>query len=420
MDAKERQYFKTAYDALTALLGYIDAKDAQSEINRSKLRIIKTESFKANQKGGINYSPSAREDEMKYAGKTIKKRKDGRWECRYYQGNKQKSVYGKTQIDCLNALKDALNHLNKTPATDNTYTMDGKTPYGTYLKEWHSLFRVGKLSIDTLKNEEAFMQIITKHIGTLALKSLTPIVLQGFLNKATQKIRQREHLYNVLSLSLKKAFELKLIKSNPIIGVEKPKHHAEERTSMTRQQEQILIDCIKHSFLSYFCLLILYEGMRPSETLALTASDIDLQGLGIKITKSIAGDGSVKKPKTAASVRTIPIFKKSISILETLTMNKDPGERLFNFNLRTAQREFAKICQNAKLNDFSLYSLRHTFITRCAERGVHVKIAQKWAGHSNVSITMQYYTHINREWELENVEKNNDMNEKDDIDRVDF
>ena len=44
-------------------------------------------------------------DNMKYKGKTISKRPDGRWWARYTKNGKQVSVYGKTQQQVLEKLK---------------------------------------------------------------------------------------------------------------------------------------------------------------------------------------------------------------------------------------------------------------------------------------------------------------------------
>lgn len=41
------------------------------------------------------------DDIVKYNGKTIKKRTDGRYWTRYYVNGIQKSVYGRTQKECL-------------------------------------------------------------------------------------------------------------------------------------------------------------------------------------------------------------------------------------------------------------------------------------------------------------------------------
>ena len=38
--------------------------------------------------------------------------------------------------------------------------------------------------------------------------------------------------------------------------------------------------------------------------------------------------------------------------------------------------------------------LRHTFYTRCAEAGLDIKVLQMIMGHSDISITMNIYNHV--------------------------
>ncbi|NSK33618.1 tyrosine-type recombinase/integrase, partial [Blautia schinkii] len=52
-----------------------------------------------------------------------------------------------------------------------------------------------------------------------------------------------------------------------------------------------------------------------------------------------------------------------------------------------------------KINFFVLYlthphMLRHTFCTRCAEAGLDIKVLQMIMGHSDISITMNIYNHV--------------------------
>ena len=44
--------------------------------------------------------------DMKYKGHKIEKRKDGRWQARIRQDGKQHFIYAKSQIECLNKLKE--------------------------------------------------------------------------------------------------------------------------------------------------------------------------------------------------------------------------------------------------------------------------------------------------------------------------
>ena len=59
------------------------------------------------------------------------------------------------------------------------------------------------------------------------------------------------------------------------------------------------------------------------------------------------------------------------------------------------RREFQPLLKRAGLADegFTIHSLRHTFATTLAEKGVHPSTAQKMLGHSDIRMTLAIYTH---------------------------
>ncbi len=61
------------------------------------------------------------------------------------------------------------------------------------------------------------------------------------------------------------------------------------------------------------------------------------------------------------------------------------------------------IDEAGRYGDF--HALRHTFITNLARAGVHPKVAQELARHSDVNLTMAHYTHVLVETRLEALSK---------------
>ena len=98
--------------------------------------------------------------------------------------------------------------------------------------------------------------------------------------------------------------------------------------------------------------------------------------------------------------------------MKELLSNIQCEDRLFPYQLRHLEDAFADIvntrdflCDFVPRGRLTLYSLRHTCITRWAENGVHPRVAMKWAGHNNITTTLHYYTHISSDWEQLEVEK---------------
>lgn len=55
----------------------------------------------------------------------------------------------------------------------------------------------------------------------------------------------------------------------------------------------------------------------------------------------------------------------------------------------------------------TVHSLRHTFATRCIEKGVQPKTLQKMLGHSTIQVTMDLYVHVTDEYLENEVKKMN-------------
>jgi integrase len=57
--------------------------------------------------------------------------------------------------------------------------------------------------------------------------------------------------------------------------------------------------------------------------------------------------------------------------------------------------EFQPLLERASLahQGFTFHSLRHTFATTLAAKGIHPSTAQKMLGHSGIRMTLAIYTH---------------------------
>jgi len=157
-------------------------------------------------------------------------------------------------------------------------------------------------------------------------------------------------------------------------------------------------------------------GMRRGEALALRWSDIDLASKRISIRRAAdhTRPGIVKGTKTGAS-RAVDIddalrdtLKRYKSARGSLSLDlarqdsyafADSAGRIYNpknitarwdVRLKAAQRTDAL----ANLPRVTIKGLRHTHATLLLELGIHPKVVQERLGHSNISTTMNIYSHV--------------------------
>jgi integrase len=83
-------------------------------------------------------------------------------------------------------------------------------------------------------------------------------------------------------------------------------------------------------------------------------------------------------------------LQREVRMKDLIFVNFRTGEPTKN---STYDTNLYKICDKAGIRPFCMHALRHTFATRCIERGVNPKSLQKILGHAHLSTTMDTYVH---------------------------
>src|SRR5208282_1124987 len=134
--------------------------------------------------------------------------------------------------------------------------------------------------------------------------------------------------------------------------------------------------------------LMLNQGMRPEEVVALARTDIDLA----------AGQLHVGKGKTKAARRTLDLTSESRNILARRLQRdskwvfpspKKPGRHISRMN-SAHDRLCEKSEEGGTIIPFVIYDLRHTFATRMAQAGVDLATLAAILGHNSLRIVQKY------------------------------
>ena len=168
--------------------------------------------------------------------------------------------------------------------------------------------------------------------------------------------------------------------------------------------------CLKQNNLkSIGVIMALNTGLRIGEVCGLKWKRIDLDKKEIyikRVLERVYVDKNLSKtklimeePKTKSSVRKIPISNKLYEILKPLK-NKYENEDFFltgkNKGIEPNSYEdvFKDYLKEIKLKQtYTFHILRHTFATKCLEKGMDIKSLSEILGHSNVEMTLNRYVH---------------------------
>ena len=158
-----------------------------------------------------------------------------------------------------------------------------------------------------------------------------------------------------------------------------------------------------HGVLPMF-YLELTTGIRRGELVALLWDDLDPENQTLSISKSagrINGEVKVTQPKTTNSVQMIYLPQKTIALL--IQEHAKHLSKPIMFPSLVTGRLYGPDCigllhksllKKAGITEnFPFHGLRHTFCTNLANAGMNPKALQYIMGHSNITMTLNYYAH---------------------------
>lgn len=154
---------------------------------------------------------------------------------------------------------------------------------------------------------------------------------------------------------------------------------------------------------------MVYGGTRPGEALGLPWSEVDFEKGGIRIVQDIEEDGTIGRPKSAASYRFIAMpdcYIRQLRHWRKLCPESDldlvfpnwsgKAEFLSNLNRRGWRPVLleAGIVTDDGAPKYPPKSLRHARASLEIESGANPKEIQKLMGHSSIKVTYDVYGHL--------------------------
>ncbi|MEV0781877.1 tyrosine-type recombinase/integrase [Streptomyces sp. NPDC050423] len=364
-------------------------------------------------------------------GGTITKRKDGRYQGAAYVTNTdghrvRKFVYGSSYDDAaekLGKLQDQ--ERNGVPVPSRTWTL------GEWLAYWlEHIVKPNREHNTYVKYESKVRLYLVPHLGKKPLIRLTPAQLRAFmaeLNRTEVPPAARFEVLRVLRNALNRAVREELLTRNVAELVDMPKVTKREAKPWNAREAISFLRSARAHRLYAACVLVLVLGLRRSEVLGLRWQDVDFdqrQFTPLKQVQRVKGVGLVLKDlKTESSHAVLPLPEFCARALEERRTLQDlerrivgdqwdqkPGEELIFSSERGGlidpvgfSRSFNALVKRASVRRITVRLARHTCGTLLAFLKVHPKVAQAILRHSQISMTMDVYTHVVGDGEREAV-----------------
>jgi integrase len=308
----------------------------------------------------------------------VKSRKSGLIEYRFMHEGKPESVYGHSYQECWSGRAEFIANGGKRknkPKTSRTIKS-----FAEWLNHWYAVYKEPRNGKASLKAIRSYLdKDIIPAIGTTPLSALTHDALQEFLNKFASADKQKR-IYDILRGALARAVVARKIPYNPAEGLERTPHKRTPHAALQVNQQRELYAAIAVPKYRSLFMFACCTGIRIGRILELDQSNIDRRANEITVL--------MKQKRGLTETYSVPF-------LDELLAGLPAGGKLFpDITLSGAEKYFKKLFKKLGFEGITIHSFRHTFISTLYHIGVRDKQIQAWAGHKNLSMTMDVYTHI--------------------------
>ena len=204
------------------------------------------------------------------------------------------------------------------------------------------------------------------------------------------------------------------------------------REAITRKQQRAFLEFIKADkhFNRYYegIYILFHTGLRISEFVGLTISDIDLENGKINIDHQLQRKRNmeyiIEATKTDSGTRMVPMTEEVQECFRFIITNRKKPKKepvIYDKNRVSYkgflyldkndmpmvalhwEKYFQHICEKynkiykEELPKITPHVCRHTFCSNMAKSGMNPKTLQKIMGHSDIGVTLNTYTHLDFE-----------------------
>ena len=297
-----------------------------------------------------------------------------------------------------------------------------------WLDEWLELYLPNIEETTRIGYRTKINNYIKPALGDIYLQSLRAEHVQKMVNDMIARGLSPKNIretYNNINAAMKKAVILRMIPFNPCEGVVLPKLKRYKAKVYDLEMIHRLLDVAKGTEMYLPILLCVTAGLRRGELLALRWHNIDFKNNVLQVRSNMVRgeeDFIIKSPKTEAGIRDIRVGSEVMAVLreERKRYLEDAimqgiGFQNLNFVIHqkngapirpdSMSQKWRRFLENNRLPSIRFHDLRHSNATALIQAGVNPRVVQQRLGHSDVNITLNTYTHVLPEMDMDAAEK---------------
>ncbi|RDK04592.1 tyrosine-type recombinase/integrase [Paraburkholderia lacunae] len=223
-------------------------------------------------------------------------------------------------------------------------------------------------------------------LAKLSMAALTPKAVAAYRDDRLKQVKPATVIRELAYLSAiinhaRREWDINI--TNPVALIRKPPSpQGRDRVLSADEEARLLAELVPTGRINVWLLpatiLSLETGMRRGELVELRWSNVNLevQTAYLPMTKN-------------GTARTVPLSKKAVATLAALPRSIDG--KVIPVKGNTLHAAFRKACKRAGIEDLHWHDLRHTAITRLAQKLPNVIELAAVSGHRSLAMLKRYY-----------------------------
>lgn len=385
----------------------------------------------------------------KELGRGFSQRKDGRYEARAVICGTKIDIY---DMNLAKLRKDF--EAEKARVLRDEKNVRPNVTFGEWYLEWFQKCKSPQLKSDVSRKtyDRKVRNTYCKILGDKRMENISQMNMQAATTELIEKgytDRSVREALGIVNECMEIAIVNHIINVNPCVGIKiQNANERRERRVMKQWEQDLFLKEVEGRYYYEAYKILLLTGMRIGEFSGLQWRDIDFENKVININRSMQTayiDGrkveELTTPKTSNSYRAIPFFGETEECLKIWKKKQDEykkrlgdrwrarpelGDLVFTSTVGSPVTRYVivhdinKVVQDINLKEISKafrehrepvvfehlhpHAFRHTFATRCFEKGLDPLFVQRIMGHASYSTTVSY-THILDDLRQREVEK---------------
>lgn len=312
---------------------------------------------------------------------------------------------------------------NSKVVLKDTSRLKNKLPVNMFLDKYSSHSRVNNRQMTHRNNEYRINNYIRPKFGHRCITTIKVSEIKEWINTELSHLANKtiSEVLTPLRSAFKYALDDELIRKNPLDLINNPKRENKDSADPFSREEIKKISSFETNYNNEKVALLfaIWTGLRPSELLALSICDIDLDNKKLYVRRSVVR-GIFASTKTSSSYRCIDLIDEAYEIIRQLVQTQkefksskvailQPNNRLSDVHelqfiftssksnkiwsgSESFNKEFVKPhCESAGVRYRGIGQARHTYGSQLITAGINLNWIAKQMGHTSIKMLEKHY-----------------------------